>query len=74
MNFENLDIEFRENLIINELDLKIEYLKENEFDDLFDRKYLIDMKILIELFEMKDNENIKILCNLINKVINEKFF
>ena len=74
MNFEDLDIEFRENLIINELDLKIEYLKENEFDDLFDRKYLIDMKILIELFDMKNNENIKILCNLINKVINEKFF
>jgi len=74
MKIEDLDIEFRENIILNNLIEKIDYLKNNEFDDLFDRKYLIDIKILIELFDMKDNENIKIKCLEINKLINEKFF
>jgi len=76
MNFEDLDIEFRENLILKEMNNFIEYLEknDNEFDDLFDRKYLIDLKILIELFDLKLNSEIDNLGKRINKKIGEMFF
>lgn len=74
MNFENLDIEFRINLIEKEMNNFIEYLEKNEFDDLFDRKYLIDLLILIELFDLKLNSEISEIGKRINKKIKEEFF
>jgi len=70
MNFDNLDIEFRENIIYNSLDEFINYIKNNEFDDLFDRKYLIDINILIKLFNLLDNKNLKDKLLIIDKLIN----
>ena len=76
MNFEDLDIEFRMNLIEREMNNFIEYLEknDNEFDDLFDRKYLIDLLILIELFDLKLNSEINEIGKRINKMIKEDFF
>ncbi len=74
MNFEDLDIEFRMNLILDNLNKFIDYLDKNndEFDDLFDRKFLIDLNILIDLFDLNLNCEINELKNRINKMIKEE--
>ena len=76
MEIEDLDIEFRINLIEGELNRFIEYLdkNDNEFDDLFDRKYLIDLLILIDKFDLKLNIEINEIGKRINKMIKEEFF
>ncbi len=76
MDILDLDIEFRINLIEGELNRFIEYLdkNDNEFDDLFDRKYLIDLLILIDKFDLKLNIEINEIGKRINKMIKEEFF
>ncbi len=74
MEILDLDIEFRMNLILDELNKFIDYLdkNDNEFDDLFDRKFLIDLNILIDLFDLKLNCEINELKDRINKMIKEE--
>lgn len=83
LDSEEFDIEFRIEIIDNEVNRFIDYLKNGDndgFDDVFDRKYLIDLKKLIEYFEIlkeendKEVEEIKRKLNEINELIEEKFF